>query len=278
MCGSRTRSCRCRPSVRPGVLARRHPARARLAADRRVALASKRIDAAGVLDLIRLDLVDGPRGERVDLDQAVLGRPSRRAGCRHGSAPHPPYAGDPAPRRSQGPGERLDLAQQAAQVRVAVVQPRPVLGVLLGDGRLGQHVDHGHRQVAARRCRGSRGSRRSGSRCRGTARRRRAAARRQVGQHGVLHRAGHGEGAAKVRDRPGRDLVGRGWRSRSRDRGREVRVAAPRRPPAQARRRRWSAGRALIAGPPRPPRRAQAENVSPGSRWSTAKLRTTRST
>src|SRR6188472_2724406 len=68
------------PAAGSGVLAGRDPARARLATDRRIAIGEKGVDLDLVVTRIREKLVEGPRGERVDLDEAVLGIPGDERG------------------------------------------------------------------------------------------------------------------------------------------------------------------------------------------------------
>src|SRR5690349_857726 len=131
------------PTAGTGVLAGLDPAGARLAADRRVAVREKGVDLDTVLGGIRKQLVEGPRGERVDLHEAVLLVPGDqgRVGAGRGLlATHP---GDPRLVGRQRPRERFDLAHLAAERRVAFVEAGAVLLVLLGDGEPRQDIDDG---------------------------------------------------------------------------------------------------------------------------------------
>src|SRR5665811_1267110 len=120
------------PASGPGVFARGDLARAGRASDRRIALCDQRVARQGMRDLIGLDILVGPGRQRVDLDEIVLVVPGddRRAGP--GRCLDPAHARDPGGPAVQGPGERVNLAQEAAEVRIAVVQLLAVLGVLLG--------------------------------------------------------------------------------------------------------------------------------------------------
>ena len=165
-----------RPAQRPARGPRRaRPAGARLAADRRVAVGdAARFTGTLVLAGVVEQVVEGPGRERVDLDQAVAARPTSTSG-RVGAGRRllAAHAGDPRLVAAERVLERRDLAQRAAQ--------RPGRGrtgfapnsascsatVCSGSTSTTRDVEHLGDLVA-----GDAASRRSGSRCRGRARRR----------------------------------------------------------------------------------------------------------
>src|SRR6478736_8382184 len=92
------------PAAGPGVLAGLDPAGARLAADRGVAVGEEGVDLDLVLTGIGEELVEGPCGQRVDLDQAVLGVPRDERGVGAGRPLLTPHTGDPRRVEGQGAG------------------------------------------------------------------------------------------------------------------------------------------------------------------------------
>ena len=108
------------------------------AADRRVALVDQRVHQHVVLVDVGLHLLVAPRGERVELHQAVLLVEGDQRGVRPGRRLDPAHAGDPRVVAGQRLAQRDDLAQEAALVGVAGEQVAAQQRVLLGDGVLRQ--------------------------------------------------------------------------------------------------------------------------------------------
>src|SRR5579859_118664 len=115
--------------------------RAGRAADRGVAVVDQRVDQHAVGGDVVVDLLLGPADDRVDLDHLPPVVPLDHLGLAPVAGLVPADAGDPRVVVGQGPLERLDLAQVAAQVGVAPVQPGAELGVLLRDGSRRGDVD-----------------------------------------------------------------------------------------------------------------------------------------
>src|SRR5262249_49108127 len=122
------------PAAGAGVFADGYPAGAGGAADGLVAVVGERVDQHAVLGDVGVHLVLGPGGQGVDLDHAAAGVPLDHADVAAVGGLVPADAGGPGVVRGERAGQRFDLAQRAAAVRVPVVQPWAVLGVLLGDG------------------------------------------------------------------------------------------------------------------------------------------------
>src|SRR5215213_4738172 len=120
---------RAGPAAGALVLARDDRARARDAADRRVADVVQRVVRDLVHEHVRLDALRVPVHERLDLPDAVALRPldAPRVLARQRLLAADP--GDPGVIRRERPLERLDLAQMAAAVGVALPQVRPLLRV-----------------------------------------------------------------------------------------------------------------------------------------------------
>src|SRR5580698_5524606 len=120
------------PAARVGT--RLDPGGAGRAADGGVALVDQRVDQHAVGDDVVVDLLLAPADDRVDLDHLPPVVPLDHLGLAAVTGLVPADAGDPRVIVGQRPLQRLDLAQVAAQVRVAPVEPGAELGVLLGDG------------------------------------------------------------------------------------------------------------------------------------------------
>src|SRR5580658_7970902 len=103
------------------------------AADRGVAVVDQRVDQHALLGDEVVHLLLRPGDDRVDLDHFSAVVPLHDPGLPPLVGLVPADAGDPGVVFGQRPLQRLDLAQVAAQVGVAAVEPRPQLGVLLGD-------------------------------------------------------------------------------------------------------------------------------------------------
>ena len=127
--------------VGPGL----DPDRAGRAADRRVAVVDQRVDQHAVDRDVVVDLLLGPADDRVDLDHLPPVVPLHDLGLAAVAGLVPAHAGDPRVVVGQRPLQRLDLAQVAAQVRVAPVESGAELGVLLRDGARRGDVDQANR-------------------------------------------------------------------------------------------------------------------------------------
>src|SRR5581483_1860767 len=104
------------PAAVARSLARRQCARARGAADRGVAAVVERVVGDVALAHVLPDLLLGPLGERVELDdRAVVVVDLDLADVRPGRPLVAPQAGDPGVERRQVARERLDLADVAAE-------------------------------------------------------------------------------------------------------------------------------------------------------------------
>src|SRR6202020_191557 len=130
------------PAAGPLVLARFAGARAGQAADRRKALGGKGMPGqSGVSDIFQ-HVARAPADERVDLDPLALGFEQRQGRARR--ALKTLTAGDPGVKSLHRLGERADLANLAAAVRIAGEQKslgvflRRGLGMRLGDNDVGQ--------------------------------------------------------------------------------------------------------------------------------------------
>ena len=108
-----------KPATRAGILSGRDRAGRRRAADRDVADVVERVTRQLVLRDVVVDVVIGPRDERVDLDDAFGGvvGDDRRVGALGGVDAL--QAGDPRRLARQRLVERDDLAQLAAAGRAA---------------------------------------------------------------------------------------------------------------------------------------------------------------
>ena len=164
--GCRTRSCRSPPSARP---ARPRPAvtgRVQgMQPDGRVAPVVQRVVRDLVDGDVRLDALGVPVDERVDLPDVVALAPLDLLGVLAGQALLAADPGDPGVVGLERALERLDLADVAAAVGVALPQVRPLLAVLLGD-RDDLRPDQLRGRSARSAARGSRRSRRRRGRCR----------------------------------------------------------------------------------------------------------------
>ncbi len=202
------------PAAAARVLTRCHPAGARLAADRRVAVvlsAGSPARRCPRCSVSRSSCVHGAIGFSFTMSRfasySTTGRV--RAGRRLLAA----YAGDPGGVAGQRLVERVDLPQRAALVRVAGEQvlrrtSRPARPTVCSGVTLTRLIVKRRRRPRP----GCRSSRRSGSRCPGTPRPRPAPPGRQVGQRAVGHRRGHHQLVAEGLPRPLQDLVRRGVR------------------------------------------------------------------
>src|SRR4029077_10272819 len=136
---------RARPAAAARVGAGLDPHGAGRAADRRVTLIDERVDQHAILFDVGVHLLLGPGGDRVDLDHGPPGVPFDHPGVAAGGRLLPPHTGDPGVVGVERPLQRHALAQIAAQVGVAPVQPGPELGVLLGHRPGGGDADEVHR-------------------------------------------------------------------------------------------------------------------------------------
>src|SRR6478736_1331247 len=103
------------------------------AADRRVPVVDQRIHQHALLGDEVVHLLLRPADDRVDLDHLPPVVPLHDLGLAAVAGLVPAHAGDPGVVVLQRPLQRLDLAQVAAQVRVAPEQPGAERGVLLLD-------------------------------------------------------------------------------------------------------------------------------------------------
>src|SRR5699024_5823808 len=101
---------RAGPAAGARVLAGLDASRARLAADRRVAVVEQRVEQAAVLVGVVVDPLERPSHQWVDLDHRVLGVPLRGPGAGAGVGGHATQPGDPGPVAGERGVERLDLA------------------------------------------------------------------------------------------------------------------------------------------------------------------------
>src|SRR5437868_401299 len=122
------------PAARALVLARLDRTGARDAADRRISRGMQGIDGHLVHVAVRVDALCVPVDDRLDLPDAVAFRPFdlRRVGA--GERLLATDARDPGVVRLEGALERLDLADVAAAVGIALPEVRPLELVLLRDG------------------------------------------------------------------------------------------------------------------------------------------------
>ena len=95
---------------------------------------------AGVVEQV----VEGPRRDRVHLDEAVALIPGDQRRVRARGRLFAADAGEPHLVAAQRVLQRSDLAARAAQARVARVELLAELGILLGDRLLRQHVHDPH--------------------------------------------------------------------------------------------------------------------------------------
>src|SRR5918992_2549629 len=131
---------RARPASSPLLLVGRRRPGAGHAADRAVASVVKRVERDLVDVDVEPDLALVPVGERVDLPDAVALGPLELRGLRAAGRLVAPDPGDPRVVGLQRLEQRLDLADVAAAVGIALPEVRALLLVLLGDG------DHGWRR------------------------------------------------------------------------------------------------------------------------------------
>ena len=111
------------PAAAARVLARRDPAGAWRAADRRVAVVQQRVDQDAVLGDVVVDLLSVQRASGVTLTICPSCRPTRpRRAITALVGLVPAHARCPRVVAAQRAVQRLDLAQLAAQVGVALVQ------------------------------------------------------------------------------------------------------------------------------------------------------------
>src|SRR3954469_3078665 len=133
--------CGARPAAVAQVAARADRLRAVGAADRRIAAIVERVVREVVLTDVVPDVALGPVRERVQLPEVEPLVPAelRRFGTSAGVCPTD--AGGPAVYGRKGLAHRLDLADAAAGIRVAVPQLRAVLGLLLVQGQVVEAVE-----------------------------------------------------------------------------------------------------------------------------------------
>src|SRR5690242_4745834 len=129
------------PAAAARVRALLDAARAGGAADGRVAVVDQGVHQDALLGDEVVHLLLRPADDRVDLDHLPPVVPLDDLGLAAVAGLVPAHAGDPGVVVLQRPLERLDLAQVAAQVRVAAEQPRAERGVLLLDGARRGDVD-----------------------------------------------------------------------------------------------------------------------------------------
>ena len=125
---------RPRPPSRTFVLACENGARAGDAADRRITRVVQRVVRNLVHVDVRLDALGVPVHDGLDLPDAVALRPLDPLCIGPGQRLLAADAGDPGVVRCERSLERLDLANVAATVRLALPQVRPLLDRLLRDG------------------------------------------------------------------------------------------------------------------------------------------------
>ena len=123
------------PAAAARVVAGRDASGARPAADAGVAVVDERVHQDAVVGDVGVDLLVAPAGQRGDLDLALAGVPAddRRDDAVVGLGAT--QSGGPGVVLRERVGERLDLAQRAAEVGVGLVEVLAVLRVLLGDGQ-----------------------------------------------------------------------------------------------------------------------------------------------
>ena len=173
-----------------------------------IAVVDERVDQHVVVDDVLLELLVAPARQGRDLDLALLGVPADHRRDHAVVGLGAPQAGRPGVVLGQRVGERLDLAQLAAQVGVGLVEVLAVLGVLLGhalDGGDGEQVDR------QRRLDGVAGADGLDEVVAGVEEDHVDAGRdlrREVGQHGVAHRGGDAEALAEGRHGPLDDVLG----------------------------------------------------------------------
>src|SRR4029434_11009957 len=123
--------------VRPG----HHAASARDASDAGVTVVVKRVVWQFVSHDVIPDLAARPGGQRIDLDQAVSRVPLDYADVGARRRLIAPERGDPGVVAFERRGQRLDLANAAAEVRVAFVKALAVNPVLLVNAQPGAALD-----------------------------------------------------------------------------------------------------------------------------------------
>src|SRR5262245_54156362 len=106
------------PAARPLILTGRHLARARPAADARIALIVQGIVGHVVIEQVFPQIALCPVGEWRDLDEAETRLAPDNGRMRAGRGLIAAERADPGVRSVQRPLERLDLADAAALVRV----------------------------------------------------------------------------------------------------------------------------------------------------------------
>ncbi len=192
------------------VLAGRHRAGARLAADADVAAPVQRVDGDVVLAQVAPHLALGPVGQRVDLDQAEALVPLDLARLRAGRRLVAADGGDPGREPAQLALERRQLAQGAAAIGVALPQPRPVLRRLLGQVLLRPHGADDEAVTALEGPPQLVGLREEQARVESEDLDRQAEARDQVDDHAALRAEAGGEGDARrvPASRPAQDVLG----------------------------------------------------------------------
>src|SRR5918997_6970880 len=135
------------PASGPGVLVRVHGPRLRLAPDALVPLVEERVDRHLVLLDVIPHLLVRPVGERRDLGGPVALFPGDDPGAHPLGGLLPADTGHPGVVAAQGPLQRLDLADLAAQIGGAGAQLLTVALDLFLDGERGpQHLQ---RQLVA---------------------------------------------------------------------------------------------------------------------------------
>src|SRR2546425_936771 len=125
---------RAGPAPRPLVLILLDGTRARNAPDRRIARIVQRVVRDLVHDYVRLQASGIPVHDRMDLPDAVPFRPLDPLRICTRERLLAPDAGNPGIVGSQRTLERLDLADVAAAIRVALPEVRALLDRLVRDG------------------------------------------------------------------------------------------------------------------------------------------------
>src|SRR6186997_1627247 len=133
--------CQARPAARAQVSTRFDRLGAMGATDRRVAAIVKRVVREVVLTDVVPNVALGPVREGVQLPEVEALVPAELRGLGTGAGVCPADAGDPAVYGREGAAHRLDLADAAAGVGIAVPQLRSVLGLLLLEGEVVEAVE-----------------------------------------------------------------------------------------------------------------------------------------
>lgn len=201
------------PSARPRIFASFNSTGARGATDRQEAVGHERIDDDVVLSGVIEQIIEGPVGQWIDLDQAVLVVPRNPRRVRASRSLVAAHSGNPGFVVLQGPVQWFDFAHLAAQRWIAFVQLLAELGVLFCHGAGWVDVDDGDAVV---RFDGVAGSDRLGEVIARIEEERvdpRNVISHDDRQHGVGHRAGHGGPVSERLGDPVQNFCGRGVRT-----------------------------------------------------------------